>query len=440
MALRLAGFENRDTISHEGPPAVRWYQGQGFPKSLNVSKAIDAAAGAEREVVGTWKPTGTARIKGGGNKGHGYDHGEIRESLPVTAPATDAAKQWDGWGTALKPAWEIILMFRKPIIGTVAANVLAHGTGALNIDACRIALEAGINMDARQRTNNISAPGGTYVGSTVRVAADIAMYKPGGRWPANLVLSHSAGCRLVGTRRVRGSNGIRGASTSIYGGGKGLTAYTGEDVGYADADGTELVEHWECDESCPVAQLDRQSGATTSTGGKNTFGGRNVYGGGWHDEAHTANAGGLGGTGGASRFFKTFASGCGFIYTPKPSRRERDAGCENIAHHTGGELTGRAEGSAGLNNPRAGAGRTSGGKNLHPTVKGQELMRYLCRMVTQPDGVVLDPFMGSGSTGAAALAEGFRFIGVEQNPEYVEIARARMAALGVYQPELGEAS
>lgn len=125
-------------------------------------------------------------------------------------------------------------------------------------------------------------------------------------------------------------------------------------------------------------------------------------------------------TGSAARFF----------YCAKASKRDRDDGLDGFAHANPGEMTGgRTEGSAGLNNPRAGAGRTGGGKNVHPTVKPTDLMAYLCRLVTPPGGVVLDPFMGSGSTGKAAMLEGFHFIGIEREAEYLEIARARIRAV-----------
>lgn len=121
------------------------------------------------------------------------------------------------------------------------------------------------------------------------------------------------------------------------------------------------------------------------------------------------------------------SSAARFFYCAKASKRDRDDGLDGFAHATAGEMTGgREEGSAGLNNPRAGAGRTGGGKNIHPTVKPTDLMRYLCRLVTPPGGVVLDPFMGSGSTGKAAKLEGFRFIGIEREAEYLEIAQARI--------------
>lgn len=127
-----------------------------------------------------------------------------------------------------------------------------------------------------------------------------------------------------------------------------------------------------------------------------------------------------------------------FRYQSKPDRAERDAGLTALPHHSGGDLTNRTEGSAGLASPRAGAGRTSGGRNTHPTVKPVELMRYLCRLITPPGGIVLDPFMGSGTTGAAALAEGFRFIGIDLQPEYVAIAEARLQRLGIRQHTMFE--
>jgi DNA modification methylase len=344
MACRIedAGFDIRDMIA--------WVYGSGFPKSLDVSKAIDAAGGdphawkafsrayasaveaspmkhadidrrlgikssscywargdhrggmpprhhwesvrallnlpedmarlydeAEREVVGHRDPGFTP----GGNAVYGEYSGDTR----ITAPATEAAKTWEGWGTALKPALEPITMARKPLGGTVAETVLAYGTGAINVDGCRV---------------------------------------EGNRWPANL--AHDGGPEVVG-----------------------LFPGYGEDS--------------------------------------------------------------------AARFF----------YTAKASKEDRDEGLQGHSWTTAGAMTGgRAEGSAGLNNPRAGAGRTSGGKNIHPTVKPTALMQYLCRLVTPPGGLVLDPFMGSGSTGKAALLEGFRFTGIEREADYLPIAKTRV--------------
>ena len=159
----------------------------GFPKSLDVSKALDKAAGAEREVVGKWMPTGTAaiKLKGGGhcNAGNRGEVEEIREEVALTAPATPEAQQWQGWGTALKPAWEPIVVARKPLEGTVAANVLKHGTGALNVDGCRVGTEVETWPKSRR-----------YYGPFGRIEGKEGEYQstppaPGGRFPANLVLS-----------------------------------------------------------------------------------------------------------------------------------------------------------------------------------------------------------------------------------------------------------
>jgi len=215
MALRLAGFEIRDT--------AMWLYGSGFPKSLDVSKVT-------------------------------------------------GSEEWAGYGTALKPAYEPITIARKPLDGTVADNVLTYGTGALNIDGCRV---------------------------------------DGTRWPAN-----------------------------------------------AMHDG--LSEEW-------------------------------------------------------ARYF----------YCPKTSKADRNAGCEHLETRQPHEITGRQAGSAGQNHPRA-CIQTGERKNHHPTVKPAELMRYLCRLVGHPGALILDPFAGSGSTGRAAILEGFNFIGIEREADYVEIARARL--------------
>jgi site-specific DNA-methyltransferase (adenine-specific) len=189
-----AGFEIRDCLS--------WLYGSGFPKSLDVSKAIDKAAGAEREVVGERKLTGTARIVGGirgavnGTGAERYEGAEMRDTLALTAPATDAAREWEGWGTALKPAWEPCVVARKPLVGTVAANVQAHGTGALNVDGCRIPHGDDVNMDAVQRQQNADGSIEGAFGASSLIGREIATYKPGGRWPANVAFDEDAAAML----------------------------------------------------------------------------------------------------------------------------------------------------------------------------------------------------------------------------------------------------
>ena len=338
VAIEDAGWEIRDVVC--------WLYGSGFPKSLDVSKAIDRVNGetdrlhrftawmrttgvtarqidavtqtnmgshyltagtqpaiptaalwqrlrplcgdvpawvdalveriaAEREVIGTKSGNLLAVAPGQAN-----DRGATL--LDLTAPATADAQQWAGWGTALKPAWEPVIVARKPLVGTVAANVTRYGTGAINIDGCRVGDETG-------------------------------------RWPANVM-------------------------------------HDGSD---------EVVAGFPADEG---------------------------------------------------RFF----------YCAKASRTDREEGCDHLPARTGAEAVERDDDTAGLQSPRAGAGRTADTvRNFHPTVKPTDLMRYLARLVTPPDGLLLDPFMGSGSTGKGALLEGFRFVGIDLDPAHVAIAEAR---------------
>ena len=280
----------------------------------------------------------------------------------------------NGWGTALKPAAEDWWLIRKPLRGTVAANVQQFGTGALNIEGCRIASNDGFERawDQPVRTN-VGAKGGAYITVGVQHAVDISANKPSGRWPAHLVLSHTPDCT-------------------------------------DDA----------CAAGCAVAMLDEQSGmskdgvAVHRNGHDET---KRGYDGGWGVGPRPDQ--GYGGQGGASRFF----------YCAKPSSAEREVGCDGLPKSGAGELVDRQEGSAGMSSPRAGAGRTSAGRgNTHPTVKSVDLMRWLVRLITPPNGIVLDPFAGSGTTGIAALLERCRFVGIELDPHHADICRARISA------------
>jgi DNA modification methylase len=230
-----AGFEVRDCLS--------WLYGSGFPKSLDVSKAIDKAAGAEREVVRV--PLAEVRNPKSINGGHGIDGGDRPWMQEARArgyhekagdsPATDAAREWQGWGTALKPAWEPCVMARKPLVGTVAQNVQQHGTGALNIDGCRIPHGDDVNMDAVQRQQR--AEGAVQFGAAGLIGSEIATYKPGGRWPANVALDEEAAAMLDAQSGERGGGfGVRGAWPT-----DGRNAYAlagnGEVVGYGDTGG-----------------------------------------------------------------------------------------------------------------------------------------------------------------------------------------------------------
>jgi hypothetical protein len=329
IAVRIedAGFEIRDMIA--------WVYGSGFPKSLDVSKAIDKAAGVEREVVGAnpkWNTSPRAMNPGGGE----------RQAMPVyTASATKLARQWQGWGTALKPALEPITVARKPLIGTVAENVLAHGTGALNVDGCRVpgALEGDPSRFCK-------TDGGSFAAFT-----SAPVVRSEGRWPANLI--HDGSDEVVGLF-PNTTSGSRKAGRHVVAGGQGRY---GE---FAEGDLPEVI----------------------------------------------------GDSGSAARFF----------YCAKASKADRDEGCEGLEERETNRYGEQGQGPLSQQTPRV----TQRNRNHHPTVKPTALMQYLCRLVTPPGGVVLDPFMGSGSTGAAAMLEGFQFIGIEREAEYVAIARERI--------------
>jgi len=316
----------------------------GFPKSHDVSKAIDKAAGARGHDSHGFNAAGVG-ISNGGSKFRS-DHPEYVKPEGIT----DAARQWSGWGTALKPAWEPIIVARKPLVGTVAENVLTHGTGAINVDGCRVG------------TERVTATRNTALGRMNDDAwqPQSMVHDQIGRWPANLI--HDGSEEVVGL---------------FPQGGSFLPA--GRD--YA--------------------------------AGKN----RNAYG---ADTAHRTFS--HGDSGSAARFF----------YCAKASRADRNEGCDGIPERRSVDDDWVSESRKGA----AGGGKPSPQSNHHPTVKPTALMRYLCRLVTPPGGVVLDPFTGSGSTGKGAILEGFRFIGIEREAEYVEIAKARIAAAAESVPPL----
>lgn len=270
--------------------------------------------------------------------------------VDITAPATEEAKQWAGWGTALKPAFEPIVVARKPLIGTVAENVLTHGTGGLNIDGSRI----GTTVETWPTTRNYSAKEMSRPGSTM--AADAEKQEtgpaPAGRWPANIILDeHTAGLldeqSGITTGKI-GMTGKTGTTNSVYG---------------------------------EYAQSDNRTAGITDKGG-------------------------------ASRFF----------YVAKASKRDRNEGLDGLEAQRHSDRV--SDDGVGGDNPR---NRTNQAKqNFHPTVKPTALMRYLVKLVTPSGGTVLDPFTGSGSTGKAAILEGFDFIGIEMTEEYLPIIAGRL--------------
>lgn len=326
------------------------------------------------------------------------------------------AQELRGFNLALKPAWEPIVMARKSFKGTVASNVLEYGTGALNVDGCRV----GTNEKLQGSTVRDDIRGGAFNAGHTPNPGDIAKYQQNiaGRWPANVVLVHHPGCEYVGTKKVKGIT--RGNSTGkTFHGEAWDTDRNGPK--YADENSEETVEDWNCHEDCPAKMLDEQSGELKS--GVNSphhrrtvprLGKGGVYG----DDKGTSPPREWGGdSGGASRFF----------YCAKASKAERNLGCDGLVEkqysHDGREKP--------IENPYQ--RNKSVAKNNHPTVKPVKLMRYLCRLVGPPGGVILDPFCGSGSTGIAALLEGFEFIGIDENEEYVEIARQRISKYRMYR-------
>lgn len=331
VAIEDAGFEIRDQIM--------WVYGSGFPKSLDVSKAIDKQAGAQREVLGNREVWGRGAERFA-------DIGEDipvngNASIPVTTPATAEAEKWEGWGTALKPAHEPIVLARKPLIGTVANNVLQHGTGALNIDGCRIEAQDSFGGGAKATSGFVDGyeNDGWTPGS------------PLGRWPANLI--HD------------GSDEVLELFPNTAGGAR-------------------------------PAKANKPSGEH--------------YEGGWGPIASGDRIEFAGGS--AARFF----------YCAKANKRDRNEGLDHLtpqreADRPHDNLPDGDNPRNLTNNPRL---------NHHPTVKPTELMRYLCRLITPPNGIILDPFTGSGSTGKAAILEHFQFIGIEQHPDYITIAQARI--------------
>ena len=339
-AIEDAGFQIRDQIM--------WVYGSGFPKSLNISKAIDKTENHE-----TWENN----AYGGGNSkceecGKWMISGSpCKCPKPVVEYKTAEAKQWEGWGTALKPAHEPIVLARKPLDGTVANNVLTHGVGGINIDGCRVGYSD--DYDKKHQEDIRKGTGTFFGGNGLAVSPQIDMQ---GRFPANFI--HD------------GSDEVLELFPDSKGG--AYPAKRGQAVNTAFASSQE------------------------------TEGGFRK----------------MGDIGSAARFF----------YCAKANKRDRNEGLDEFA-------IGQAKGGGGgigdyLDDVNSASGKYGSKKapqrNHHPTVKPTTLMRYLIRLVTPPNGVVLDPFCGSGSTGKAAMLESVGFVGIEKESEYVKIAEARI--------------
>jgi DNA modification methylase len=351
VAIEDAGFDLRDSIA--------WLYGSGFPKSHDVSKAIDKAAGAEREKVKHLPRAVTSGTMMGSSESRPWIEKSRQQGFyeaDGNVPVTPEAEQWAGWGTALKPAFEPVVVARKPLVGTVAENVLAWGVGGLNIDASRISYESQNDFETVKKGVEggfrSSQQGTTFMASA---GADRTVSATG-RWPANIILDE----------------------------------YT-------------------------AGLLDEQSGISTSLSHKrphSTKWGFGVNADNAKEYDYETGGAGYGDTGGASRFF----------YVAKASKRDRNEGLEEL------ESKATLIGAAGHKiNPTTGKEVVDiPRQNFHPTVKPTDLMRYLIKLVTPAGGIVLDPFTGSGSTGKAALLDGYQFVGIELTADYLPIIEGRL--------------
>ena len=341
-AIEDAGFQIRDQIM--------WVYGSGFPKSLNVSKSIEGLLTTGSANKTAFKHLAGEQVERGnwgiakqqfthGQRDTNYDETASATVLGKLEPTTAEAKEWDGWGTALKPAHEPIVLARKPLDGTVANNVLTHGTGGINIDGCRVQGEV-VSVPMAEWTRS-----GT-TGATDKRSGEMSQPHLAGRFPANFIHDGSDEVlQLFPETKTGSTKPHKNISQAEY----------------------------------------NQMNSKEYTG--------------FH----------VGDSGSAARFF----------YCAKASKKDRNEGLDGFAEKRPDERTTTGMGTF----DEKGVAKQS---NHHPTVKPTDLMRYLCRLITPPNGTVLDPFTGSGSTGKAAVLEGFSFIGVEQSEEYIAIAKARI--------------
>lgn len=335
-----AGFEVRDRIAH--------CFGSGFPKSFDVSKGIDKMLGAEREVFLRVPRT----VRAGESK---CTQADKASELKYSHAATEEAKRWEGWASALKPAIEDYWLLRKPLAPkmTIAANILEHETGALNIGGCRVGADV-IKTCAKGAGESFTSVGHGLGFKGCPESLHV------GRWPAHLIWD--------GSEEVAA-----------------LFPTTGPSKPHAVSNKGSL---W---------------GSTNAD--------RDVLG--HHDQG-----------GSAARYFMALppdedafdAGAVRLFYCPKASKKDREAGLEEMQRTPAG-VGALRDGSRENTEPKG---------NHHPTVKATPLMRYLCKLVTPVGGFVLDPFMGSGSTGVACMYEGFRFVGIERESDYFSIAQARI--------------
>lgn len=391
----------------------------GFPKSHNISKAIDKLNAAEREIIGVsknWRESKRSREKYGKMEVRGKNAGLLTKS------ATAEAKQWDGWGTALKPASEQIVLARKPLEKglSIAENVLKWGTGGINIDGCRITTNDDLakNYNSIRKSDDEMGEMGFRQGKDSYAEATESTSL--GRFPANLILSHHPECTLNGLKKVKGtSTGNGSAIVGEQSNGVINPIRRGKFIDKTDENGEETIEDWTCHEDCPIKIMDEQSGVKQTT--------RNMS----YQRSGGEFIDGIPNQKEKSWFKSEFGGSSRFFYCPKASKSERNNGLNGFKEKTSGSLNFRNPSSSGRSEDapsvEAMGGLTKPKQNFHPTVKPLSLMKYLVRLITPPNGKVLDPFCGSGTTGIACKLEGFEFVGIEQDAEYCKIAEARIA-------------
>ena len=403
--LEDAGFEIRDCLC--------WLYGQGFPKSLDVGKAIDKAAGAKRTVVGR-RHDGVGNTAASIHRREGWAK-KRASSYDVTAPSSRQAHRWQGWGTALRPAWDPIVLARKPLEGTVARTVCTHGTGALNIDECRIGFCDHADEQS-SKTKNLhtdlksKARANHVYGDDERACRDRDGRDAPRRWPANAALSHTEDCRQVGHSRLR-SNGHHPAARRS--GGLSTNGHKGQDGLRERSTAGELVRRWECSADCPVRMLDEQSrdvGNTLTRHPRHRLcTGRPRASRGMFSAAAVTSA--------TPRMRTARES-----HASSSARRHRAASATQDSRSSRGAR--RRSGNPAAGSPQAGSAPHARWRTYtHGQADRPDALPQ--RLVTPPGGVVLDPFAGSGTTGIAAACRADLHRDPARSPVR-EIARARI--------------
>ena len=464
-AIEDAGFEIRDTIM--------WLYGSGFPKSMNIGLALDKRNGIESEVVGLNQDilikqkkdleVGHRKIVDSYNAGAvDRNNGFKNVSAEIKKPISEDGKKWSGWGTALKPSFEPIIIARKPFDGSCIDNVIKWGVGGINIDECRVGTDV-IGGGTMPDLRDVGRKSKETIGidklsfGQVENAQRIEYEEHVGRFPANTILTYDdtdfdevcgSMPETKGDARVSKPTynksiwGNAGSveSTALYNDSGSAARYfynakvsdKDEDVdspiGRFPANTILTYDDTDYEEVC--GGFPQSKGATS----QNNYSNGHIYRGQSLNESNTS-------LNGYREWYNDDGSASRYFYCAKASKKDRDEGLAEFEEKKTGELQGgRKEGSAGsimLNangstrvNPYAGSGTPK--KNVHPTVKPCELMQYLVRLVTPNGGTVLDPFNGSGSTGKAVMYEnreklkGYKYIGIELTPEYLPISRARI--------------